>query len=111
LHLLLLHLLLHLLGLLFELVAFGLEFVNLGLRLFDPVAERVLFAAEHIDCVLLRLLGGVVPTERDDDLVDVLHLRADVRAAAERDLNRRARVERLDGFDGVVDVCLLFAVA
>jgi len=58
LHLLLLHLLLHLLGLLFELLTLGLELVNLFLRLLDAVVERVALATEHVDGVLLALLGG-----------------------------------------------------
>ena len=62
---------------------------------------------ECLEGVALLLLCGEAAAERDDDLVDVLDVRAEIRAAAERNLDRRPGLERLDGLDGLVDFGLL----
>jgi len=51
----------------------------------------------------------VAAAQRDDHLVDVLDLGADVGVAAERNLDRRAGVEGPDRLDRLVDLGLLGA--
>jgi hypothetical protein len=105
----LLHLLgLHLLCFLFELFGLGLDLRDVGLDVLDAVVECILLGFQRTLCTFLVTLCGVVGTEIDDHFVDVLPFGAEVRAAAEWDLHGRARIERFDRLDGLVDLSLLF---
>ncbi len=109
LHLLLDELLLELLGLLFESVGLLFKISNVVLQVVDAVIEGVLFVFKGLNGTVTVAFGGVVATDLDENLLDVLNLCADVSAAAEGHLNGRVGLKSVDRRDCVVNIALLGA--